>query len=270
MSTGHDEERYSAKYIMLCMVLTFIGGYFLGSFTSGGNPAGLKPVDVSRAERFHVPLNASPSLGPPDALVTIVEYADFRCGHCAQSVHLQRRVREAFAAQVRWVFKPFPLRRVTRTGERTQSMNAAVASLAAHAQGKFWPYHDLLFARQRRLGQGGLEQIARDLGLDLTRFQAALTGEELGRVVNQEHQRAEALKINSTPTLFINGRRFVGSPSFAHLEQRIREELAYTQQLLREGAVREGLYRQVTGGAAAQQGRDPAGAASVPPKSPTS
>jgi protein-disulfide isomerase len=231
------------------MILTFVGGYFAGAFTGRGAPAS---DEARQAQRLAVPVGLSPSLGARVALVTIVEFADFQCGYCARSPAVQQRLLAKYP-DVRWVFKSFPLRKA--------SVDIARASLAAHAQGRFWEFRDQLFHSQRIASLAELEGLARDLGLDLGAYQRAMQGDALEKVVRQELAQGQRLGIkNETPTFFINGRRFVGTLPYEPLEKIVQQELTHAGELLRRGVSREQLYDEVI---RAQAVRVPASAPAV-------
>ncbi len=230
------------------MALTFIGGYFLGVFTSGREAS---MGDAATVKRVQVPVGLSPSLGPDDAPVTIVQFADFQCGYCGRAVPLQKRILAELGGQVRWVNKQFPLDSHPRARE------AARAALAAHAQGRFWEYHDRLFAGRTQLATEELVAFARELGLDAARFRQELGSEALGRLVDEDLEVGRKAGVQGTPTFFINGRKIEGAPSFSELERMIRDEIAYAGSLLRRGVPRGRLYEELT--------RPPA----APPAGPT-
>ncbi len=155
--------------------------------------------------------------GAPMAPVTIVEFSDFQCPHCATAhPELARLVRE-FEGQVKLVFKHFPL------SSHSRAVAAARAAEAAGRQGKFWEMHDLLFDHQRELEDADLERYGAMLGLDAERFKTDMAApESLERV---EADRAEGVKlgIEGTPSIFVNGRLF--REPLKALPAYLREEL---------------------------------------------
>ncbi len=136
--------------------------------------------------------------GPDDAPVAI-EYADFECPYCAAlSVQLS-------AVRLRRVFRHFPVR-----SSHPRSWAAACAAEAAGIQGRFWEMHDLLFADQARLEDPHLWDRARELGLDIVRFDAdRRSGEVLARVKRDQHSGVRA-GVVTTPTLFAGGEMHAG------------------------------------------------------------
>ena len=152
--------------------------------------------------------------GPDDAPVTIVEFSDFQCPACGQAfLDLHDVVRRR--RDVRLVFRHFPLDQRCNDGiEHAVHPVACLAACAAECaaqQGKFWEYHDLLFENQAGLARDNLFAFARDLGLDVTRFRTCLDAPETLELVREDVRAGSALGIQSTPTIFINGRRIQGA-----------------------------------------------------------
>lgn len=151
------------------------------------------------------------SFGPADAKVTVVEFSDFECPHCATAADVARKVKARYGTVVRFVFRHLPLPFHQNAGP------AAQASLAAHAQGKFWQYHDLLFANQKSLDRAGLERFAEQAGLDMARFRAALDGGTHAAAVDADKMLAEELCVNGTPSMFVNGDRVRNPTDYAQV-----------------------------------------------------
>ncbi|MBI4700387.1 MAG: thioredoxin domain-containing protein [Deltaproteobacteria bacterium] len=147
-----------------------------------------------------IDLEGSPVLGPADAPVTIVEWADFQCPACAGIAPLLEDLLRRFSGKVRLVFKHYPLY------GHAFAEPAARAAFAAADQGKFWPMHALLFAAERGLAQPELEGYAQQLGLDLGRFRQAMGSAEAAARLARDRAQGDSLGVGATPTLFINGR----------------------------------------------------------------
>jgi protein-disulfide isomerase len=107
---------------------------------------------------------------------------------------------EKFPLQVKLVFKSFPLRK------HKYAKKAAVAAFAARRQGKFWEYHDLLFENIDTLSDQKFRQIARELGLDLERFEKDINDLKIVARINQDIRLGAHMGVRGTPTVFINGR----------------------------------------------------------------
>ena len=162
-----------------------------------------------------VPVDGGHSRGSAAAPVTIVEFSDFECGHCAQFHHTVDDVLRRYAQNIRVVFHHFPLDsecNPSLTGRlHPKACLAAVASECAAQQGQFWQYHDVLFNNQKQLGRQSLIEYAARLGLDTTRFTACLDSAEPRARVQNDVTEAAALGVDSTPTVFINGRLVKGA-----------------------------------------------------------
>jgi len=238
MSQDTDSRAGSSRAAaILGMIVTFLGGYVLGSM----NAAERAPAkDPAQARRKAVPVGVSPAKGPADALVTIVEFADFQCGYCAKSLPVQRRLFQEYGGRVRWVFKNLPL------SFHQRARPAALAAMAAQEQGKFWEYHDRLFMNQDKLDDDDLIAHARVLGLDVDAFRAALAQKKHNKVIDADVELAKELKVQGTPNFFINGRHFTGSMSYSRMESAVREEIAFAQKLLRDGVRRGDIYSEIS------------------------
>jgi len=252
MRDSQQSSDVSRGVAIIGMVITFLGGYFFGQLTSARAPDGGQESTAATAERIHVPAGLSPSLGPANALVTIVEFADYQCTYCARSVGLRRRIVANYKGKVRWVFKNFPL------GFHKRAKKASKASMVAHAMGYFWEYHDLLFVNQQRMADRDLAAHAQELGLDQEKYQEGMKSPDFAKLVQADIDLANKLKVNGTPTFFINGRKHVGSISQGTLDRLITEELAHVGSLLRNGVSRIKLYQELTRDKTAATAKDTA------------
>lgn len=173
-----------------------------------------------REEAFHARFDAdkiksivfdgSPEMGPPDAVVTIVEWADFECPFCRMVYPLLDDLAHTYPTQVRVIYKFYPL------GMHPHGELAARAGAAALAQGKFWEMHHLLFENQEHLEQADLEKYAKQAGLDVAKFRSDFGSKEVGERIEKDKKQAEQLGLDGTPFLFINGRyvnlQLLGNP----------------------------------------------------------
>jgi len=159
-------------------------------------------------------------LGPADAPVTLVEYADFECPSCGQAYPAVKILLDHFGRRVRFVFRHFPLREVHPHAEL-----AAEAAEAAGAQGKFWPFHDLLFTHQHRLGAAQLRDYAQQAGLEMARFENEMRDHVYLQRVQEQMQAADQLRVRATPTFYLNGTFVDVSFGLANLQQAIEHAL---------------------------------------------
>lgn len=166
-----------------------------------------------------IPVGDDPAWGPPAAPVTIVEFADFECPACKDSLPVLRQLRDLYKDQVRLVYRDFPL------SSHPQARPAAEAAHCAHEQGKFWAYHDALFAQAPDLKTSDYVTLVDRLGLNPAEFTACLAGARPRAAVARDLADAQGLGLSGTPTFFINGRYLSGFQSLETLRQHIDREL---------------------------------------------
>jgi|GEM_PF-147326 len=147
-----------------------------------------------------IPIHGSPQKGSVKPLVTIVKFSGFQCGFCGRASRKLDIFANTYKKYVRVVYKHFPL------SFHKQGHLAAQASMAAHAQGKFWQYHDLLFANQRKLKRPHLLAYAKKLGLDMKKFTSELDSKMYKAAVDRDYQLGVKVGVRGTPTFFFNGR----------------------------------------------------------------
>lgn len=152
-----------------------------------------------------VPLGDSPTRGPSDAWVTIVEFGDFQCPYCGRAQPTLAQL-DVARPNMRWVWKHFPL-----TSLHSRALPAAKAAECAYQQGAFFPMHDLLFAHQNALSDANLESYAAQLGLDLVTWQNCLTSSRALERIESDLRDGLAARLEGTPSFFINGKALVGS-----------------------------------------------------------
>lgn len=187
---------------------------FAAIFWNSSRPKA-QPLDETR-------LASNPTIGSDFAKVVITEYGDFGCTSCRawHNAGILEQVRAAYGDDVQFVWKDFPV--IT-----AQSPKAAEAGQCALDQGKFWEYHDLLFAKAPSLGVSDLKDYAAQVGLDTEKFNQCLDSGQNRAKVNQslnEAQREYAFP--GTPSFLVNGKKLVGPPSFETLKSTIDSILA--------------------------------------------
>jgi protein-disulfide isomerase len=165
-----------------------------------------------------------PSIGPSSAPVTLVEFSDFQCPFCQRVAPTLKQVKQTYGDKVRVVWKDFPLTQI-----HPQAFKAGEAAHCAADQGKFWEYHDRLFANQQALQPTDLKKHAADLGLDAAAFGACLDSSKHGERVRDGVAEGSRLGVNSTPTIYINGRVLSGAQPYDVIAAVIDEELSKTK-----------------------------------------
>jgi protein-disulfide isomerase len=174
---------------------------------------------LSAEAQARIAAKGAPGFGPENAKVTIVEFSDFQCPYCARASEVVAKIRERYSDKVRFVFRQFPL------PMHPDAQLAAEASLAAQRQGKFWEFHDLLFANQDALTRESLEQYAKQLNLNLPELQKALDSKTEKAAVDADVKLGEDVQVNGTPTVFINGKRVPNPTEFELMAKLIDEAL---------------------------------------------
>jgi thiol-disulfide isomerase/thioredoxin len=147
-----------------------------------------------------IDITGSPVKGPVDAPVTMVLFTDFECPYCSKIVPLLEQVLERNSQTVKLIFKNMPLK------FHKMAQPSARAALAAQEQGKFWEFHDRLFEAQNTLSKETINKIARDLNLDIQKFEQDMASPKIQAQINQDLMAAEKAGVTGTPTVFINGR----------------------------------------------------------------
>jgi protein-disulfide isomerase len=170
--------------------------------------------------RVHVALDPKRVRGNPKAPVTIVEFSDFQCPYCHRIEPTLKQLLARYPDQVSLSFRDFPLRQI-----HPQAELAAEAARCAEEQGKFWEYHDALFAGSK-LDRDGLVEEARTLKLDEGRFDACLTAGKYRSQIDKDVQDGRRAGISGTPGFFINGIPLSGAQPLDSFTRVIDEELA--------------------------------------------
>jgi protein-disulfide isomerase len=155
---------------------------------------------VEVASKFELPELNSPAKGPANAPATLTVFSDFQCPYCSRLVPFLEEVVAKNPDKVRIIFKQFPLRM------HNFALPAALASLAAREQGKFWPMHDLLFANSSQLSEEKIRSLAQQAGLDLARFDKDRNAQLLKEEVQRDMALGQKAGVQGTPSVFINGK----------------------------------------------------------------
>lgn len=164
-----------------------------------------------------------PVLGDPDARVILVEFGDFQCPFCARFFQTtEQDIIEKYVktGKVRFVYRDFPISAI-----HSEAQKSAEASECADEQGKFWPYHNILYQRQNELGLQNYKKWAVELGLDAKQFNECLDSGKYAQEVEKDLQDGQAAGVNGTPTTFVNGRVVQGAVPFSQFAAIVEEEL---------------------------------------------
>ena len=169
-------------------------------------------------------------IGNKNAAVTIIEFSDFQCPFCErfhQTVEPTLLKQYVDTGKVAFVYKHSAF-----LGQ--ESVWAAQAAECAADQGKFWQFHDLLFAKQNGENQGTFTKdkligFATDAGLDMTKFEPCLNNDETRARVQADTQEGQQAGVRGTPTFFINGQPLVGAQPLETFQAAIDKALAAPQ-----------------------------------------
>jgi protein-disulfide isomerase len=163
---------------------------------------------VSKADLDLLADPSSPSIGSTSPTLTIVEFLDFECPYCEAAFQPVREGVLAHQDKVKLVVRNFPLEDI-----HPGATHAAYAGYCAQEQGKFWEYHDKLYLNQTTFTDNDLLNFAKQVGLDLPKFNACIGSDRAKNAV--EHDQAVGLSagVEGTPTFFFNGVKIQGAPS---------------------------------------------------------
>jgi protein-disulfide isomerase len=188
-----------------------------------------------------VAVDNAPRRGAEDAPVLIVEFADYECPYC-QRIHPElKKLEEEFAGKVAVAFMDFPL------PMHAHAEKAAEASRCAAEQGKFWPFHDLLFDGHQKLELAKLKEYARELKLDTVRFDQCLDAGKQAASVQKDFAEGQRLGLTGTPSFFINGHFLSGAVKYDTLREVVEQQLAACASSLESQRDLAAVFSNLTG-----------------------
>jgi protein-disulfide isomerase len=170
--------------------------------------------------RLTVATAGRPTRGPADAPIEMIEFSDFQCPFCLRANPIVDRVLQVYGNRIRFTYRHYPL------GNHPNARPAAEAAQCANEQGKFWEYHDRLFATASHLTDADLKADAAALGLDTAKFNACVDSHKYKADVDADIQAGDEAGVDGTPAFFINGRMISGAQPFEVFKRIIDEELA--------------------------------------------
>jgi protein-disulfide isomerase len=197
--------------------------------------------DDDRADTtvWKVPIGASPVRGSPSALVTVVEFGDFQCPYCKKVQPALERLRTEYGDRIRFVWKDEPL------PFHPRALPAAELARSARVQkgdAAFWSAHDKLFDAQPKLEDADLASVARAIGIDVAKVDAAIKGKTYAKGIGDDQALADDVQASGTPHFFINGHRAVGVQPFEKLKAMVDAEITKAEGLVRSGVARTAIY----------------------------
>lgn len=192
------------------LAVAVIGAYFLYNRSTTPKPP-IKGTTPTPASTSNIPVDAPQGatppnmLGSPTAAVTVEEFADFQCPSCGDKYPVLKQVQSLYGSRIKFIFRNFPLQM------HDKAYDAAVASEAAGIQGKFWDMQNQLYTNQKSWSSDpNFRQVfadyAQKIGLDVDKFKNDMAGLITKNRVGDDMKRGQALGVNSTPTVYINGK----------------------------------------------------------------
>jgi protein-disulfide isomerase len=163
------------------------------------------------------------ALGASNAPVTIVEYGDFQSPYCGQAESTLRDLRDHYGNKLRIVFRDYPL------GFHRYAIGAALAARCAGAQGKFWQYHDAIFANPGALSEADLKNLAANLGLNTEQFDHCLDSREYEQAIERDKRAGTRIGVRGTPYFLINGEALYGARPYQAFKTAIDRALAQSR-----------------------------------------
>jgi len=263
-----------SAFIGACTICTVLG-FAVGQRVGARGSVGTMPIQQAQAvnnapavpgsdQIFKVALGAAPQKGDADAKVTIVEWSDFQCPFCGRVIDTLHQIERSYGSDVRFVFKHNPL------PMHPDAPFAAKAAVAAQRQGKFWQMHDKLFeannSRQAEaLQRAKVEQMARDIGLDMDKFARDANSPEVDEAIRNDQSEAARLGAGGTPAFFINGARISGAMPYDNFKSVIDAQLRRANQVLSSGVSRRDLYENLVKDGMTQPAPQPQQQPQAPP-----
>jgi protein-disulfide isomerase len=159
-----------------------------------------------------------PARGPADAPITMIEFSDYECPFCKRAAPTVDQVLKAYAGKIKFVYRDYPL------PFHASAMPASLAARCAERLGKFWEYHDKVFASPD-LNPAKLKAVAGEVGLDQAKFDACFDQQEGRAAVEKDMEDGQSVGVNGTPAFFINGRMLSGAQPFERFKEVIDDEL---------------------------------------------
>ena len=194
-----------ALYLLVGVILILV---FSLIYLSVQRNVGVKNIEIGNL----------PPRGNPNASIKIIEFSDFQCPACKASHPIIDRIFQDYQGEIVLYYRNFPLTM------HENSFIAAEAAECANEQGKFWEYHNILFENQDSLDKNNLKKYAKSLGLNEEQFNLCLDNEKYKGEILKDLSDAKELRLEGTPTFFINGKKVFGGNE-QELRKLIEEEL---------------------------------------------
>ena len=172
------------------------------------------------APRIEVAEAGNPALGPKNAPVTVIEFTDYQCPFCGRSRATINQILDTYPDKVRYVLRDFPL------SFHKDSFLAHEAAHCAGDQDKYWDYNKKLFGNQSALKEPELKNYAKEVGLNMKKFEGCLSDHKYAELVQKNLDDGQQAGVSGTPAFFVNGILISGARPFPDFKQVIDDELA--------------------------------------------
>lgn len=210
-----------AGLILSLAVVSGVSALVFISLKGNGWKLGSSAANAPRAAAPVASESNIPVRGAANAPVTIMEFADFHCVYCKKAAETVAKIVAEYPGQVKSTFRHFPL--TSTPGEGSFLTHEAAA--CAHAQGKFWEYHDAVYRWPGFPKPGDLREIGRQAGLEMPRFETCLKERRYQKFIASEAADGASLGVQGTPTFFINGQRFAGALPYEEFKKNVEAVL---------------------------------------------
>jgi protein-disulfide isomerase len=234
------EEQRTASWIAAA-------GVPAGSLYATRTSSNLIGVGTAGESRACAPIGKSPTRGPADALVTLVEFSDFECQYCKRVEPTLEALLARYPKTLRLVWKDYPLPQ--HKGAQLLANFAADAYRRGSATG-FWAVHDGIFAHAEALDDGALGALAGRAGLDGALLLISARAGVHDAAIREDMKLGQRLNVTGTPTFFANGRRIEGALPLPRFDALIQEELRTAQRIVAHGTAARDVYGLVCDGRA--------------------
>ncbi|MDF3821665.1 thioredoxin domain-containing protein [Leptospira sp. 96542] len=181
------------------------------------------PVEFAIKEpeviRVSIETKNNPNIGSESAKITIVEFSDFECPFCKRSQDVNRKLREKYKDQIRWVFRDFPL------PFHPDAMYAHIAANCSIKEGKYWEVFNQLFENSGNLSKSNVDAIVAKAGVNGSTYNSCVNDPNVKAEIEADIKDGQKVGVSGTPAFFINGIFVSGALPFENFDEIIQNEL---------------------------------------------
>lgn len=168
----------------------------------------------------------TPTQGPDNAEILMVEFSDFECPFCRKVQPALNKLLDHYKGRIKYAFKHTPLMQL-----HPRAVGASYAAQAAHKQGKFWEFREKIFERQEFSGEKLWNDVAEEIGLDMDKFKADKDSDEIKEQVKQDMEDGQKAGVQGTPFFLINGIPVSGAQPYENFVAAIEKQLSVADQM---------------------------------------